>query len=38
MEAAGPEAGANVLNYANAPSDIFDALGRSLAAFEGFPL
>ena len=32
------EAGADVISYANAPSDIFDALGRSLAAFQGFPL
>jgi len=30
--------GGDVLNYANAPSDIFDALGRQLAAFGGFPL
>jgi hypothetical protein len=35
---AGAEAGADVLNYANAPSDISDALGRQLAAFSGFPL
>ena len=32
------EAGANVLNYSNAPSDISDALGRQLGAFSGMPL
>ena len=35
---AGAEAGADVLSYANAPSDIADSLGRFLAAFAGFPL
>ena len=38
LDPAGAEAGADVLNYANAPSDISDSLGRFLAAFEGFPL
>jgi hypothetical protein len=38
MIPAGPEAGADVLSYANAPSDISDSLGRSLAAFAGWPL
>ncbi len=38
MDPAGAEAGADVLSYANAPSDIFDALGRSLAAFAGFAI
>ena len=33
-----PEAGPDVLNYSNAPSDVSDALGRQLAAFGGFPL
>ena len=33
-----PEAGGDVISYANAPSDIADALGRQLAAFSGFPL
>jgi hypothetical protein len=33
-----PEAGPDVINYANAPSDISDALGRGLAAFSDFPL
>ena len=33
-----PEAGANVLNYSNAPSDIADTQGRQLAAFNGFAL
>ena len=32
------EAGANVVNYSNAPSDISDALGRMLGAFAGHPL
>ena len=36
--ALGAEAGADVLNYANAPSDVSDSLGRFLAAFAGFPL
>ena len=31
------EAGPDVLNYSNAPSDVSDAQGRQLAAFEGFP-
>jgi hypothetical protein len=35
---AGPEAGADVLSYANAPSDVSDSLGRFLGAFAGFPL
>ena len=34
----GAEAGADVLGYANVPSDIADSLGRFLAAFAGFPL
>ena len=34
----GAEAGPDILNYANAPSDIADSLGRQLAAFAGFPL
>ena len=38
MSVVGSEAGANVLNYSNAPSDIADALGRQLAAFSGFVL
>ena len=38
MTVVGAEAGANVLNYSNAPSDISDALGRMLAAFSGYPL
>jgi hypothetical protein len=38
MEAAGAQAGADELNYSNAPSDIADTLGRSLAAFSGYPL
>jgi hypothetical protein len=38
MTPAGAEAGADVLNYANAPSDISDTLGRFLGAFAGFPL
>ena len=38
MTPAGAEAGADVLNYANAPSDVSDSLGRFLAAFDGFPL
>ena len=37
MSATGAEAGADVLSYANAPSDISDSLGRFLAAFAGFP-
>ena len=32
------EAGADVISYANAPSDISDSLGRFLAAFQGFVL
>ena len=32
------EAGPNVVNYSNAPSDISDALGRQLGAFSGMPL
>jgi len=32
------EAGPDEVNYANAPSDIADTLGRHLAAFAGFPL
>ena len=35
---AGAEAGADVLNYANAPSDVSDSVGRFLAAFSGFPI
>ena len=38
MASSGAEAGADVLNYANAPSDVSDSLGRFLAAFAGFPL
>ena len=38
MTPTGAEAGADVLNYANAPSDVSDSLGRWLAAFSGFPL
>ena len=38
MDPAGAEAGADVLNYSNAPSDISDTLGRFLAAFSGLPL
>ena len=38
MTPAGAEAGADVLNYANAPSDVADSAGRFLAAFGGFPL
>jgi hypothetical protein len=38
MTASGAEAGADELNYANAPSDISDSLGRFLAAFAGFPI
>jgi hypothetical protein len=34
----GPQAGADVINYANDPSDISDTLGRQLAAFAGFEL
>jgi hypothetical protein len=34
----GAEAGPDILNYANAPSDVSDSLGRELAAFSGFPL
>jgi hypothetical protein len=36
MTPAGAEA--DVLSYANAPSDVSDSLGRFLAAFAGFPL
>jgi hypothetical protein len=38
LDPAGAEAGADVLSYANAPSDISDFLGRFLAAFSGFPM
>ena len=38
MTPAGAEAGADVLSYANAPSDVSDSAGRLLAAFGGFPL
>lgn len=38
MVVMGPEAGPNEVNYAAAPSDIADVLGRKLAAFSGFPL
>ena len=38
MIPAGAEAGPDVLNYANAPSDVSDLLGRTLAAFAGFAL
>jgi hypothetical protein len=34
----GAEAGPDILNYANAPSDVSDSLGRFLAAFAGFAL
>ena len=36
MTPAGAEAGADVLSYANAPSDVSDSLGRFLAAFAVF--
>jgi hypothetical protein len=29
--------GASSVSYSNAPSDVSDTLGRTLAAFEGFP-
>jgi len=32
------EAGADVVNYTNAPSDVSDALARQLGAFAGFPV
>ena len=38
LDPAGAEAGADVLSYANAPSDISDSSGRFLAAFSGLPL
>ena len=38
MTPAGAEAGADLLNYANAPSDVGDSAGRQLAAFAEFPL
>ena len=38
MTPAGAEAGADVLNYANAPSDVSDSLGRFLAALAEFPI
>ena len=38
LDPVGAEAGADVLSYANAPSDISDSLGRFLAAFSAFPL
>ena len=38
MTPSGAEAGADVLSYANAPSDVSDSLGRFLAAFSDFPL
>ena len=38
MEVMTGQAGANVLNYSNAPSDIGDTLGRMLAAFVDYPL
>ncbi len=38
MTPAGAEAGADVLSYANAPSDVSDSIGRQLAAFSGFPI
>ena len=38
MTPAGAEAGADVLAYSNAPSDVSDSLGRFLAAFSDFPL
>ena len=38
MQPAGAQAGPDVLNYANAPSDVSDSLGRQLAAFVAFPL
>ena len=38
MTPAGAAAGPDVLNYANAPSDVSDSAGRQLAAFEGFAL
>jgi hypothetical protein len=34
----GAEAGVDVINYANDPSDISDTLGRQLAAFAGLAL
>jgi hypothetical protein len=33
-----PEAGPDVINYSNAPSDVADAMGRQLGAFVAFPL
>ena len=38
MEVMSGQAGANVLNYSNAPSDIGDTLGRMLSAFGDYPL
>ena len=38
MDPVGAEAGADVLNYSNAPSDISDTLGRFLGAFTGYPI
>ena len=38
LSATEPEAGADLISYANAPSDVSDSLGRFLAAFGGFPL
>ena len=38
LDPAGAEAGADVLNYANAPSDISDSSGRFLAAFSGLAI
>jgi hypothetical protein len=35
--AAGP-GGASSVSYSNAPSDVVDTLGRTLAAFSGLPL
>ena len=33
-----PDGGDDVIAYSNAPSDISDAAGRQLAAFEDFPI
>jgi hypothetical protein len=38
MTPTGAAAGPDVLNYANAPSDVSDSTGRQLAAFAEFPL
>src|SRR5215218_4054525 len=35
LQTTGADAGPDVINYGNAPSDVADALGRQLAAFSG---